>query len=68
VEGGKDGWVYQCRVLYVVDILDTAILQRISVHSAGVFKSAADNRLNPIGQPASLRSILSRNKLNGIEL
>jgi hypothetical protein len=33
-----------------------------------VFKSAADDRLNPIGQPASLRSIRSRNKLNGVEL
>ena len=32
-----------------------------------MFKSAADNRLNPIGQPASLRSIRSRNKLNGVE-
>jgi hypothetical protein len=33
-----------------------------------VFKSAADNRLIPIGQPASLSSIRSRNKLNGVEL
>jgi hypothetical protein len=33
-----------------------------------VFKSAADDRLYPIGQPAYLRSIRSRNKLNGIEL
>ena len=31
-------------------------------------KSAADNRLNPIGQPASLSSIRSRNKLTGVEL
>ena len=33
-----------------------------------MFKSAADNRLIPIGQPASLSSIRSRNKLNGVEL
>ena len=35
--------------------------QTRSVHSAGVFKSAAGNSSIPIGQPASLRSIRSRN-------
>ena len=34
---------------------------RISVHSAGVFKSAAGNSSIPIGHPAYLRSIRSRN-------
>ena len=40
----------------------------ISVHSAGVFKSAAGNSSIPIGQPAYLRSIRQSEQLNGVEL
>ena len=36
-------------------------LYQFSIHSAGVFKSAAGNSSIPIGQPAYLRSIRSRN-------
>ena len=49
-------------------LCDGHLSARISVHSAGVFKSAAGNSSIPIGQPAYLRSIRQLEQLNGVEL
>ena len=57
-------WSYGSALLHRVPsgvLRGKAALQHASVHSAGVFKSAAGNSSIPIGQPASLRSIRSRN-------